>query len=304
MAIIKNQHTRQANVVAGSASQTSATTLRATSLQLPRRADAPGSAAEIKDEYRRFYDALNAQLDASAAGRFSLFLNYGYESETQSPELTGKLKRTLFSQRSATLVHKVLAECPLDDKEILDIGCGRGGTIHLIKQSSTPRSITGVDLSSEAIRFCREFHGNEHTSFTTADAEELPFRDRSFDVVVNIESSHSYPNRERFCAQVARVLRTNGWFLHADVLSTNEFQRLAGWLSEHGMIRMRDIDVTANVLKSCEAEALQRAAVLKDAAERRSIETFVGSPGTDIYQGLCAGILRYRICSWRMARRD
>src|SRR5882757_7549183 len=33
---------------------------------------------EVKATYKRFYDAVNSQLDASVFGPFSFFLNYGY----------------------------------------------------------------------------------------------------------------------------------------------------------------------------------------------------------------------------------
>ena len=46
--------------------------------------------------------------------------------------------------------------------------------------------------------------------FVHGDAEKLPFPDRSFDAVINIESSASYPHFSRFLAEVARVLRPAG----------------------------------------------------------------------------------------------
>src|SRR5262245_44895596 len=40
---------------------------------------------DVKDNYKRFYDAVNSQLDASVFGPFSFFLNYGY-LPNQSPQ--------------------------------------------------------------------------------------------------------------------------------------------------------------------------------------------------------------------------
>jgi ubiquinone/menaquinone biosynthesis C-methylase UbiE len=54
--------------------------------------------------------------------------------------------------------------------------------------------------------------------FVHGDAQSLPFADESFDVVINIEASHGYPDFPRFLAEVARVLRPGGRFLYADVL--------------------------------------------------------------------------------------
>ena len=49
-------------------------------------------------------------------------------------------------------------------------------------------------------------------SYVQADAENLPFDDASFDVVINVESSHCYPHIDRFLSEVRRVLAPGGCF--------------------------------------------------------------------------------------------
>src|ERR1700690_3091246 len=58
------------------------------------------------------------------------------------------------------------------------------------------------------------------------DAENLPFEKNTFDVVINVEASHCYPNFPRFLSEVARVLRHGGHFLYADFRFS---ERLAEW---------------------------------------------------------------------------
>jgi SAM-dependent methyltransferase len=55
------------------------------------------------------------------------------------------------------------------------------------------------------------------------DAEDLPFSDNEFDIVINVESSHNYPNLRRFFEEVARVLRPGGFFSHADVFTPDRY---------------------------------------------------------------------------------
>ena len=64
------------------------------------------------------------------------------------------------------------------------------------------------------------------TLLAHVDSEDLPFPDDSFDAVINIESSHTYPNFSRFLAEVARVLRPGGHFLYTDVRNTPD---IAAW---------------------------------------------------------------------------
>ena len=64
------------------------------------------------------------------------------------------------------------AGLPHQDLPLLDIGCGTGGML-----SGAPCRAIGIDLSGEALRFCR---GRGRRLLTRGDAASLPFRDESF----------------------------------------------------------------------------------------------------------------------------
>jgi ubiquinone/menaquinone biosynthesis C-methylase UbiE len=74
----------------------------------------------------------------------------------------------------------------------------------------------GVDLSSEAIAFCQQAHRDLRVDFKVGDAENLPVEDHAFNQIVNVESSHTYPNLRAFLAEVRRALRPGGLFLHTE----------------------------------------------------------------------------------------
>lgn len=71
-------------------------------------------------------------------------------------------------------------------------------------------------MNSAGIAFCRKRHDLPGLEFVRGDAEDLPFPDKSFDVVVNVEASHSYPHLPVFLGEVARALRPEGRFLYTD----------------------------------------------------------------------------------------
>jgi len=58
------------------------------------------------------------------------------------------------------------------DGLLLDIGCGTGGTL-----AGAPMGGVGVDMSPDALRFCRE---RGQVKLARANATSLPFRDASF----------------------------------------------------------------------------------------------------------------------------
>src|SRR5215813_9513149 len=138
-----------------------------------------------KAEYRRFYDAVTNQLDLTIFGQFSFFLNYGYRPDHNPQHAAVEVPEHHMNKNSVRLVVELIGECPLDGCRVLDVGCGRGGTVHVVKTMFNARSITGLDLSPQAIAFCRRTHTGATVSFFEGDAEQLPFPDAAFDIVTN-----------------------------------------------------------------------------------------------------------------------
>src|SRR3984893_887556 len=64
------------------------------------------------------------------------------------------------------------------EREILHAGCGTGA---ILKRLGNPEKNVGIDLSPEAISFCRQRGLN---NVQEADICALPFADASFDAVI------------------------------------------------------------------------------------------------------------------------
>jgi tocopherol O-methyltransferase len=101
---------------------------------------------------------------------------------------------------------------------ILDVGCGIGGsTLYLADKFNA--TATGVTLSpvqaGRATERSVEAGLSERVNFLVADALELPFADRSFDLVWSLESGEHMPNKIQFLQECYRVLRPGGTFLMA-----------------------------------------------------------------------------------------
>ncbi len=112
----------------------------------------------------------------------------------------------------------IASQLPIKDGEILEVGSGRGGGSSFVSRYHHPKSITGVDYSKSAIKLSNELHGNvDNLFFKLGDAEDLPFKDNTFDAVINVESSHCYGIMERFLNEVSRVLKPGGYFSWVDL---------------------------------------------------------------------------------------
>jgi len=97
------------------------------------------------------------------------------------------------------------------ERDILEVGVGMGAD-HLNWSLSSPKSLTGVDLTPRAIDFTekRFARAGRHTNVRIADAECLPFADGSFDIVYSWGVMHHSPNTRACIEEAARVLRTGG----------------------------------------------------------------------------------------------
>lgn len=102
---------------------------------------------------------------------------------------------------------------------VLEVGSGRGGGAAVLSKCMCPSEYVGVDLNAAQVAAAQAQLSSAEPCplrFAEGDAENLPFADGHFDVVVNVESSHTYPHFPRFVNEVRRVLRPNGTFLVAD----------------------------------------------------------------------------------------
>jgi len=156
-----------------------------------------------------------------------------------------------------------------------------------------------VDLSPEAIAFCRSTHGHG-TRFEVGDAEHLPFDDGSFDVVTNMESSHTYPNLRAFFMEVQRVLAEGGTFLYTDLLPVPRWAEVRMLLASLGLRAESERDITANVLLSCDEVATNRARAFGGSSEM--IDNFLAVPGSVVYEQMRSGAWEYRIVRSRRVK--
>jgi SAM-dependent methyltransferase len=71
----------------------------------------------------------------------------------------------------------------LENKKILDIGCGGGRElVTLIRYGARPENLFGIDLLQSRIDNARQI--NSHIDFRCGDAASLPYGDDSFDIVL------------------------------------------------------------------------------------------------------------------------
>ncbi len=92
---------------------------------------------------------------------------------------------------------------------VLDVGTGSAGLLAALADTDLPCELVGVDKSEAFVRYATQRMGNRAT-LVTADATELPFPDRRFDLVTNTLMMHHLPHgvRHGLVREAARVARS------------------------------------------------------------------------------------------------
>lgn len=71
-------------------------------------------------------------------------------------------------------------------------------------------TVTGIDLSEEAICKAKTIYSAENITYVQADIKSLPFQDNTFDIVVSFETLEHIPEYKNFLQECKRVLKPNG----------------------------------------------------------------------------------------------
>jgi SAM-dependent methyltransferase len=102
---------------------------------------------------------------------------------------------------------------------VLDIGCAKGFLLHDLRRAVPGLRVTGLDISGYALAHAME---DVHSGLVLGSADRLPFGDKSFDLVVSINTVHNLERADcvRALSEMERVSRRH------------RYVRVDSWLTE------------------------------------------------------------------------
>ncbi|MBL7858355.1 MAG: class I SAM-dependent methyltransferase [Cyclobacteriaceae bacterium] len=223
------------------------------------------------------------------------FMNYGYipNADESRMELTGEKPVQLYPLQ---MYHHLAALEPMEGKQVLEVGSGRGGGARHISQYFKPAFYTGLDLAQHAVDLANKIHPFPNLKFIQGSAEAIPLPDCSIDVVINVESCHAYGLVDKFLSEVRRVLKPGGYLLLVDFRSDNTMPVLLKQLQDSGLTMIREENISQNVIRSIEAEDAskrERIRLLIPPKWQKLFSEFAGVVGSRFYLTLQEGSRQY-----------
>lgn len=146
-------------------------------------------------------------------------LHWGYWDAPDAPDLSvAGYTRAMQNLTRQHLIHLDLRA----GQRVLDVGCGMGGALALLNDEFEGLDMVGVNIDERQLALARSGvtarEGNS-IEFIQGDACALPFPDRSVDVVLSIECIFHFSSRERYFAEVKRVLKPGGRLVVSDFVA-------------------------------------------------------------------------------------
>jgi len=142
-----------------------------------------------------------------------------YMSQTRKPEgILGKMML-----RSMNSGHAKMADWGLDHlrrvdpEQIIDLGCGGGRNAGELLRRYPKACVTAVDYSALSVEKAKEYNQEMIAAgrciVQQADVSALQLPEESYDLATAFETIYFWPGLSQCFAQVAKVLKSGGYFM-------------------------------------------------------------------------------------------
>ena len=146
------------------------------------------------------------------------------------------------SPGGANEVDLIIGEVDLNQKRILDFGCGCGGAIFHIAEKYSVSELLGVDIEGSVINRAKHLAAKKSfqqvAKFQLIKPDQLPLKESSFDVVFSKDALIHVPDKKQIFTQIYKVLKPGGHLIAGDWMTWDKGYRTAemqGYLNAEGL---------------------------------------------------------------------
>lgn len=127
----------------------------------------------------------------------------------------------------------------LDDKHILELGCGTAAKTRDIATSGVDRRITALEVDVVAHENNLQTTDLPNVKFVLAGAQAIPLEDDSVDIVLMFKSLHHVPRElmEDSLREIRRVLKTGGLAYISEPVFAGDFNKILSLFNNEKEVR-------------------------------------------------------------------
>lgn len=187
------------------------------------------------------------------------YMNHGYLGEDFKPGYD--LKRGDFEDwpESISLYLKVLSNVELNNRRVLEFGCGRGRGAILLSERFNPSLWHGIDRCYGHILMARQqLPAHSAVSFGLESVDKIIDKGMRFDVFISVESVHEQKELEIFWSKIALLLNPCGVVAIGDAVRSGDLRRIRAIPKKAGFREERWEDITSGVRKGLDSLIVNR----------------------------------------------
>ena len=140
---------------------------------------------------------------------------------------------------------------PLDNKHIVELGCGYGQKTRDIATSGVNRKITALEVDRTAHESNLRLDDLPNVRFMLAGAQAIPLDDESADIVIMFKSLHHVPVElmEPSIREIWRVLKRGGLAYISEPVFAGEFNEILSLFNDEQAVRAAAFDAVRNAVE-------------------------------------------------------
>jgi len=110
----------------------------------------------------------------------------------------------------------------INNWKVLDFGSGLGYNLPTLKRFT--KKIVACDINKKSLTLSEQKNGTKSISYILLNGQELPFKDKTFDLVIATEVFEHIPNYKIIMGEIKRIIKDDGFF----IMSTPNYFNLTG----------------------------------------------------------------------------
>jgi len=148
----------------------------------------------------------------------------------------------------------------LDNKQILELGCGRADLTRVIATTGSGRQIIALEVDEIQHTKNLEIDDLPNVTFNLAGAESIPVEDASIDVVMMFKSLHHVPIdfMPQGLSEVHRVLKPGGMAYISEPVFAGEFNEILRLFHDEEKVRQAAFKSVVNAVESGKFKLLEQ----------------------------------------------